>query len=97
MRKTISILSIFLMTFVLFTIAILAEEKDETKVTGKIVSGAQDIKVDAKSSKFFEYRDVPMGFTFGVFNVSIEKREQILKFQPLQPETEGWKIQSQFR
>jgi len=80
MRKTISILSIFLMTFVLFTIAILAEEKDETKVTGKIVSGAQDIKVDAKSSKFFEYRDVPMGFTFGVFNVSIEKGNRYFNF-----------------
>lgn len=57
-----------------------AEEKEETKVNGKIVTGAQDIQVDAKSSKFFEYRDVPRGFAFGTFDVNIERGNRYLNF-----------------
>ncbi|MGQ9617782.1 MAG: MtrB/PioB family decaheme-associated outer membrane protein [Candidatus Aminicenantia bacterium] len=56
----------------------LTEEKEETKVSGKMVTGAQDIQVDSKSSKFFEYRDVPRGFTFGRFDINVEKGNRYL-------------------
>ncbi len=75
---------LILLTFVFFIgfsgAGLFAEEKEETKVNGKIVTGAQDIQVDAKSSKFFEYRDVPRGFTFGVFNVNIENGNRYFNF-----------------
>lgn len=79
MKKIYLILTII--TLIGFTtIALLAEDKEETKVSGKIVPGAQDIQVDAKSSKFFEYRDVPRGFTFGVFDVNLEKGNRYFNF-----------------
>ncbi len=62
------------------SLMLLAEEKEETKVSGKIVIGTQDIQVDAKSSKFFEYRDVPLGFAFGTFNIKLEKGNGYFNF-----------------
>ncbi len=62
------------------SLMLLAEEKEETKVSGKIVTGTQDIQVDAKSSKFFEYRDVPRGFAFGTFNINLEKGNRYFNF-----------------
>lgn len=80
MKKFYLILITFI-TFICFSsVALIAEEKEETKVSGKIVTGAQDIQVDAKSSKFFEYRDIPRGFTFGTFDVNIEKGNRYFNF-----------------
>lgn len=79
MKRMLLILSLFI-SFIAFSMVLLAEEKEETKVSGKIVTGAQDIQVDAKSSKFFEYKDVPKGFNFGIFDVNIERGNRYFNF-----------------
>ncbi len=56
-----------------------AEEK-ETKVKGQAVVGSEDVRVDQKSSKFFEYRDIPRGFIFNLFNLNFEKDNTYLNF-----------------
>lgn len=56
-----------------------AEEK-ETKVKGQAVIGSQGIRVDQKSSKFFEYRDIRRGFAFNLFSLNFEKGNRYLNF-----------------
>ncbi len=80
MKKSFLILLTFVFFFGFFIVTLFAEEKEETKVNGRIVTGAQDIQVDSKSSKFFEYRDIPRGFTFGIFYVNIEKGNRYFNF-----------------
>ena len=52
-----------------------AEEKakDETIVRGQSVSGVETYSEVERSSKFFEYRDVPRDVIFNAFNLSVQK------------------------
>jgi MtrB/PioB family decaheme-associated outer membrane protein len=58
-----------------------AEEKakDETKVKGESVSGVQTLWEKERSSKFFEYRDVPKDVIFNSFRLSVEKGSAYVK------------------
>jgi len=61
--------------------SIFAEEKEEIKIKGKALTGATVINSDQESSKFFEYRDVPKGFSFNLFDISVEKASLYLNFR----------------
>lgn len=52
-----------------------AEEKakDEAKVKGQAVSGVQVVNEGKRSSKFFEYRDVPSDVIFNALNLDVQK------------------------
>jgi len=47
--------------------------KDEWTIKGRAVAGTEVVGETGKSSKFFEYRDVPNGFMFKAFELSLEK------------------------
>src|SRR4030042_2653265 len=47
--------------------------KDGWTIKGRAVAGTEVVGETGKSSKFFEYRDVPNGFIFKAFDLSLEK------------------------
>ena len=47
--------------------------KDGWTVKGRAVAGTEVVGETGKSSKFFEYQDVPNGFMFKAFDLSLEK------------------------
>jgi MtrB/PioB family decaheme-associated outer membrane protein len=72
------LLTLTLTMGMLFGAAVLqASAEDKTKdgwtIKGQAVAGAEGVGETVKSSKFFEYRDVPNSFIFKVFELSLEK------------------------
>lgn len=57
-----------------------AEKKEEWAVKGRAVTGTEIIKEDQRSSKFFEYRDLPSGFFVDGFNLSLAKGDRYIDF-----------------
>ncbi|MEW6455423.1 MAG: MtrB/PioB family decaheme-associated outer membrane protein [Acidobacteriota bacterium] len=82
MRKLLNLILIFGIIFGLSILPVSAEEKEkeEVKVKGRAVTGAEDIQTDAKSSKYYEYRDVPRGFYFNLFDLTVERGDRYLNF-----------------
>jgi len=82
--KTLSVFATILgMIFGLAATQILAEEKtkDDIKVKGNVVSGVNVLQEEQKSSKFFEYRDVPKGFVLRSFDLNVEKANSFFTFR----------------
>jgi len=61
-------------------IPVSAEDKDEnpTVIKGSIVAGGQVVNEQNRSSKFYEYRDVPRGFIIDRLNLDILKGNRYL-------------------
>ncbi len=53
--------------------------KDDLIIKARAVAGTEAVGETAKSSKFFEYRDVPNGFIFKAFDLSLEKGNRYLR------------------
>ncbi|NTV81507.1 MAG: MtrB/PioB family outer membrane beta-barrel protein, partial [Candidatus Aminicenantes bacterium] len=70
-------LSIVLIGCVLGLLAVSAPAQDKTDegivVKGEIAAGAQAVKEAQRSSKFYEYRDVPRGFFLQSLNLDLSK------------------------
>lgn len=71
-------LTLTLVMGILFGVAIRqasAEDKakDDLIIKGRAIAGTEGVGETARSSKFFEYRDVPSGFIFKAFDLSLEK------------------------
>ncbi|OGF67421.1 MAG: hypothetical protein A2Y62_15800 [Candidatus Fischerbacteria bacterium RBG_13_37_8] len=64
-----------------FTVAGEEKKDDKVKMSGKVVTGLQGVKEDLRSSKFYEYRDVPNGFFFKYFEVNLNKGDKYLTFE----------------
>lgn len=81
--KTIRYLFIIIFIFGLTNYFLMAEEgkNEELKVSGKVIAGTQDVKEKARSSKFYEYRDIPRGFIFKYLGVNIEKKNKFFTFE----------------
>jgi MtrB/PioB family decaheme-associated outer membrane protein len=75
MKKAIHIFIIASLVLGSVWLAASAEEKvkDETKVTGRSVSGVQTVKEAKGSSKFYEYRDVPKDVIFNALDLNVQK------------------------
>ena len=54
------------------------QAKDDLVIKAQAVGGSEFTGETAKSSKFFEYRDVPNGFIFNVFDLSLTKGDHYL-------------------
>jgi len=56
-------------------------QTQDTKVEGKAVIGANEVSAkDAESAKFIEYRDVPDGLLFSLFNIRLKSDAYYLSF-----------------
>ncbi|MGQ9471602.1 MAG: MtrB/PioB family decaheme-associated outer membrane protein [Candidatus Aminicenantales bacterium] len=78
MKKLIPI--IIVLVFIAGKSSILAKNEEEIKIDGKALVGASVVNQDRESSKFFEYRAVPEGFSFSLFDISAEKAGLYLNF-----------------
>jgi MtrB/PioB family decaheme-associated outer membrane protein len=80
MKRHLSIILILGMAAGLAARPAAAEDKakDELVIKAGAVAGAEFVGVAEKSSKFFEYRDVPNGFVFDVFDLSLTKGSRYL-------------------
>jgi len=68
--------------FILLNNLLIAEEKkdEKIKIKGKVVIGGEAVNQQEKSSKFYEYRDLPKGFLGQYININIEKENKYLVF-----------------
>ena len=53
--------------------------KDDLVIKARVVAGMEGVRETAKSSKFFEYRDVPNDFLFKAFDFSLEEGNSYFK------------------
>jgi MtrB/PioB family decaheme-associated outer membrane protein len=81
--KVIKSMLIFILFISFLNYFVLADEAKDNKiqVTGKVITGAEDVKEDARSSKFYEYRDIPRGFIFKYVELSLMKDSNYFKFE----------------
>lgn len=75
MKKQLSIILILGLLVGLAALPASAEDKakDETVVKAQAVAGVENVGETNRSSKFYEYRDVPDGFFFRAFDLSLTK------------------------
>jgi len=75
MKKQLSIILILGFLAGLAALPAAAEDKakDDLIITSRAVAGTEFIGETARSSKFYEYRDVPNGFIFKAFDLSLSK------------------------
>jgi len=80
MKKLLTLTVILGMAFGLMARPASAEDKakDDLVIKARAVAGTEGIGETVKSSKFFEYRDVPSGFFFKAFDLSLEKGTRYL-------------------
>jgi len=76
MKKLLS--TTLILGIVLGPAALQALAQDKLVVKAAAVAGAEGVGETAKSSKFFEYRDVPNGFIFKAFDLSLAKGNRYL-------------------
>jgi MtrB/PioB family decaheme-associated outer membrane protein len=82
MKKTLSLLLILGIVFSLSVLSSSAEEKEkqEVKIKAKAAAGTEGVVNNGRSSKFYEYRDVPKGFFFSLLDINVERGNQYLNF-----------------
>jgi MtrB/PioB family decaheme-associated outer membrane protein len=75
MKKHLTIILIFGSVVGLVALPAAAQDKpkDDIVVTSRVVVGAENVGQTNRSSKFYEYRDVPDGFFFRAFDLSMTK------------------------
>ena len=86
MKRIIFLILICVIAIGIINIALCEDKKDEKKdtaqikVSGKAVSGSEYYNEQERSSKFFEYRDVPKGFYFKYLDLNVEKGDKFFNF-----------------
>jgi MtrB/PioB family decaheme-associated outer membrane protein len=55
-------------------------KEDQLLITGRAVLGDEGVDARKQSSKFTEYRDIPNGFLFSFFDLSLTKGQRYLTF-----------------
>ncbi|MGZ4886169.1 MAG: MtrB/PioB family decaheme-associated outer membrane protein [Candidatus Aminicenantales bacterium] len=80
MKKHLSLIITLGFLFALLAGPATAEDKakDELQIKAQAIAGAEFVGAVDKSSKFYEYRDVPQGFVFDVFNLNLTKGSRYL-------------------
>jgi len=81
MKRILFFIVISALAVSLINVALCEEQKDKdkskeegtVKISGKAIAGGEALSEQERSSKFFEYRDVPKGFVFKYFNFNVEK------------------------
>ncbi len=75
MKKQLSIILIlgFLVGLAVLPASAQDKSKDETVVSARVEAGAANVAEANRSSKFYEYRDVPDGFFFRAFDLNLTK------------------------
>lgn len=56
------------------------EKKEDLRIKQEASMGAQFVSGDQRSSKFYEYRDVPNDFIFDMFRLSLQKKDTYFLF-----------------